>query len=135
MKNAIRLGLGFLIVLGMTGCTEGKSRSEGPEDAYHKISPEDAKKMMDEGGVTVVDVRTPEEYEEGHISGAINVVNEEIGESRPEQLSDQEAVLLIYCRSGRRSKAAAGKLAAQGYQHIYDFGGIQDWPYETVKGE
>lgn len=102
--------------------------------AYHKITAEDAKKKMDEGGVTVVDVRTQEEYEAGHIPGAVLVTNETIGNAAPAELPEQDAVLLLYCRTGRRSREAADKLVKLGYTQIYDFGGIVDWPYETVTG-
>ena len=100
--------------------------------AYHKISAEEAKKMMDKGGVTIVDVRRQDEYDQGHIKDAILVPNETISDTQPEALPDKDAVLLIYCRSGRRSSEAANKLVAQGYTQVYDFGGIIDWPYETV---
>ena len=102
--------------------------------AYHKITAEEAKKMMDAGGVTIVDVRTQEEYDAGHIENAVLVPNESItADAAPAALPDKKAVLLIYCRSGRRSKLAADKLTAQGYENVYDFGGINDWPYDVVK--
>lgn len=100
---------------------------------YHKITAEEAKTKMDTETVTIVDVRTMEEYQEGHVSGAILVPNESISNEMPESLPDQEAVLLVYCRSGRRSKEAAEKLLVIGYQNVYDFGGIIDWPYDIVK--
>lgn len=97
---------------------------------YDTITQEEAKAKMDAGNVTIVDVRTQAEYEQGYIPGAILVPNETIGDALPEALPDQEAVLLVYCRSGRRSKQAAEKLVALGYQTVYDFGGIVDWPYD-----
>lgn len=100
-----------------------------------KISPEEAKEMMDNGGVTVVDVRSREEFDEGHIPEAVLVTNETIGSEAPEELPDKDAVLLIYCRSGRRSAQAAEKLSGLGYTNVYDFGGIIDWPYDTVKSK
>ncbi|WP_442872230.1 rhodanese-like domain-containing protein [Agathobaculum sp.] len=100
--------------------------------AYHKITAEEAKKMMDEGGVTIVDVRTEEEYREGHVQDAILVPNETISTEPPEALPDKDAKLLVYCRSGRRSKDASDKLVDMGYQNVFDFGGIIDWPYDTV---
>lgn len=100
---------------------------------YKKITPEEAKTKMDAGNVTIVDVRTQSEYDEGYIPGAILVPNETIGDTLPEALPNQEAVLLVYCRSGRRSKEAAEKLAALGYQTVYDFGGILDWPYDIER--
>ena len=101
--------------------------------SYHKISASKAKSMMEEGNVVVVDVRTQAEYDEGHIEGAILIPNESIGSTQPSALPDKEAVILIYCRSGNRSKQAADKLVAMGYTKIYDFGGIIDWTYGTVK--
>jgi rhodanese-related sulfurtransferase len=89
--------------------------------------------MMVSQEVVIVDVRTPEEYDGGHIPNAILVPNESIGDDMPEALPDKEATLLIYCRSGRRSKEASEKLLKLGYKSIYEFGGIIDWPYELVK--
>ena len=111
------------------------SRSSTPGDGeYHKISAKEAKEMMDNGGVTVVDVRRPDEYADRHIPGAINVPNEDISDQQPEALPDPDAVLLIHCRTGVRSKAASDKLLKMGYTNVYDFGGIVDWPYETETG-
>lgn len=103
--------------------------------SYQKISAQQAKEKIDAGNVTLVDVRTAEEYAERHIKDAILVPDETIGTEKPKILPDTEAVLLVYCRSGRRSKEAAEKLISLGYKHVYDFGGIIDWPYETVSGE
>ena len=122
----------------LSGCALSKTKKDTPEDmtgkaAYHKISAEEAYEMMVSQEVVVVDVRTREEYESGHIENAVLVPNESIGSEIPEALTDKEATLLIYCRSGRRSKEAAQKLLALGYQNVYDFGGVIDWPYELVK--
>lgn len=103
--------------------------------AYHKISAEEAKEMMDAGGVTVVDVRRADEYAESHIPNAVLVPNETIEQEAAEALPDKEAALLVYCRSGRRSKEASDKLVEMGYTQVYDFGGIIDWPYDTESGE
>lgn len=108
--------------------------ADGGEDAYHKITAEEAKAMIDEGGVTVVDVRRPEEYGRGHVPGAVLTPNETIGTEQPEALPDKSAVLIVYCRTGVRSKQASDKLVKMGYEHIYDMGGIVDWPYETESG-
>ena len=105
---------------------------ETSEEAYHKITAEEAKQMMDEGNATVVDVRTAEEYAAGHIPGSILVPGEAIGDTKPVELPDTEAVLLVHCRTGIRSKRASDQLVELGYKHVYDFGGIVDWPYETV---
>lgn len=121
----------------LSGCTLSKTKKD-TEDmtgkaAYQKISAEDAYEMMVSQEVVVVDVRTREEYDGGHIENAVLVPNESIGSEMPETLPDKEATLLIYCRSGRRSKDDAQKLLALGYQSVYDFGGVIDWPYELVK--
>lgn len=103
--------------------------------AIKKITPEDAKIKLAEGKTTLVDVRTADEYAAGHIEGAVLLPNEEIGDARPAALPVADAEIMVYCRSGRRSAEAAKKLAALGYTDIYDLGGIQSWPYETVTGE
>ncbi|WP_320127479.1 rhodanese-like domain-containing protein [uncultured Sphaerochaeta sp.] len=101
---------------------------------YHKISPEEAKKMMDSGKtLTILDVRTPSEFSEGHIKNAINIANETIGSTKPTLLPDLDATILVYCRSGNRSNQSARKLVAMGYTNIYDFGGLNTWSYETVR--
>ena len=105
---------------------------ETSDEAYHKITAEEAKQMMDEGNATVVDVRTAEEYAAGHIPDSILVPAESIGDTKPVELPDTEAVLLVHCRTGIRSKRASDQLVELGYKHVYDFGGIVDWPYETV---
>ena len=141
MKAALSIGA-LAIVLLLAGCTQqaggqvpGSSASSGAALAgVVKITAEEAKQRMEGGNVTIVDVRTEEEYREGHIPGAVLVPNETIGGTPPEALPDQDAELLVYCRTGRRSKEASEKLAALGYQNVYDFGGIADWPYDTVSG-
>ena len=121
----------------LAGCTLSKTKKDAEDMsdkvAYHKISAEEAYEMMASQKVMVVDVRTREEYDGGHIENAVLVPNESIGSELPEALPDKEATLLVYCRSGRRSKDAAQKLLALGYQSVYDFGGVIDWPYELVK--
>lgn len=99
----------------------------------HKIDPEEAKTMIDQGNVIIVDVRRSDEFEQGHIPGAILVPNETILTEAATMLPDKNAVILIYCRSGRRSAEAAEKLLSLGYVHVYDFGGILDWPYDITK--
>lgn len=101
---------------------------------YRKITQEQAKERIDSGDeVIILDVRTEEEFKSGHIPGAILIPNESIGNKRPEQLKDLNAEILVYCRSGNRSAQASRKLIALGYTNVYDFGGINNWPYETVK--
>lgn len=136
MKIVVLLGVGLLMAFSLVGCaSRPKAAEAATETAYHKISGEEAKKMMEEQEVTILDVRTAQEYAEGYIPGAINLPNEEIGNEPPDLLPDKDAALLVYCRSGRRSKDAADKLVAMGYKQVYDFGGIIDWTYDTVKGE
>lgn len=110
-------------------------RSSGAAE-YHKISPEEAKEKIDANpAVTIVDVRSQEEYDAGHIENAILIPLDTIGDERPAQLSDPDAEILVYCRTGVRSKNASEKLVALGYTNIYDIGGIMDWPYGAVTGE
>lgn len=107
--------------------------SEVKEVGYTQIPQELAKEMMRaDDSLVVVDVRTQEEYAEGHIPGAICVPNESIVDAQPEELPDLEQTILVYCRSGRRSKEAAQKLADMGYTNVYEFGGIIDWTGEVV---
>ena len=124
-----------LLLLGGCGTAKVSPGSEADTAGraeYHKITAGEAYEMMGSQDVVVVDVRTQEEYDGGHIENAILVPNESIGDEPPEALPDKEAALLIYCRSGRRSKEAAEKLLRLGYQSVYDFGGVIDWPYALV---
>lgn len=98
------------------------------------ISPDEAKHIMDsENGYIIVDVRRDDEFELGHIPNAINLPLEQIEDIAEEELRDKEQTLLVYCRSGRISKMAAGILEAMGYTNIFEFGGILDWKYDIVK--
>jgi phage shock protein E len=110
------------------------SKASDTNSSYHKITAQEAKRMLDSREGILIDVRTPEEYALSHIPGAILIPNESIGEKKPEELSSLSEPLLIYCRSGRRSKEAAEKLTRLGYTAVYDFGGIVDWPYEVTSG-
>ena len=100
---------------------------------YTQIDQEKAREMMtaDDGHI-IVDVRRADEYASGHIPGAILIPNESIGTEQPDQLPDKDQIILIYCRSGNRSKQAAQKLANMGYTNIYEFGGINTWTGEVV---
>ncbi|MDR0719816.1 MAG: rhodanese-like domain-containing protein [Treponema sp.] len=103
-------------------------------DGYHKIGPEEARQMMKEtADFILLDVRTESEYRETRIPDSRLIPDYEIGARAHSELPDKNAVILVYCRSGRRSAGAARKLAKMGYTQIYDFGGIMNWPYETVK--
>ena len=141
--------LAVFVVLCMllTACGNGTSPSEGTQSevrtttasaaaAYQQITQEKAKEMMQaDDGHIIVDVRRQEEYDSGHIPGAILIPNESIGTEQSKELPDLDQVILIYCRSGRRSKEASQKLADMGYTHIYEFGGIIDWTGEVVTSE
>ena len=89
--------------------------------------------MAKDDGHVIVDVRRQDEYDAGHIPGAILIPNESIDKERPKDLPDLDQIIFVYCRSGRRSKEASEKLAQMGYKNIYEFGGIITWPGETVK--
>ena len=101
---------------------------------YRRITASEAKAMMDKGGVTIVDVRRPDEYSAGHIPGAVLVTLQSIETDAPAVLKDRKAVLLVYCRTGIRSERASRKLLEMGYENVYDIaGGITQWPYEVTK--
>ena len=111
--------------------TVNKEIQEQHMNTYKQISQDEAMRMMklDDGHI-MLDVRRPDEYARGHIPGAILIPNETIGAIPPERLKDLDQIILVYCRSGNRSKQAAAKLAAMGYSHIYEFGGINTWTGE-----
>lgn len=101
---------------------------------YIQIDQEKAKEMMAvDDGYVIVDVRRQDEYDSGHIPGAILIPNESITTEKPAKLPDLDQIILIYCRSGNRSKQAAQKLADMGYTNIYEFGGINTWTGEIEK--
>lgn len=123
----------ILMIAAWMALLAGCSSNEGN---YQQISQEKAAQMMEQkDGHVVVDVRRQEEYDAGHIPGAILLPNESIGTEPPKELPDREQIILIYCRSGNRSKQAAQKLADMGYTNIYEFGGINTWPGEIVTEE
>ena len=132
MKNMTKVLLTILI-LSMITVISGCQKTE--ESTYKQISQEEAAEMMtkDDGHV-IVDVRRMDEYIEGHIPGAICIPNENIDRERLEKLPDLDQIILVYCRSGNRSKQASEKLAAMGYRNVYEFGGIITWTGETVTG-
>lgn len=121
----------LLAALMLSGC----GTSENDSNIYRQISTEEAVTMMaEERDYTILDVRTQEEYEEAHIPGAICIPNETIGAEDIPELPDKEQLILVYCRSGNRSKQASEKLGKQGYTNIVEFGGINSWTGETVSG-
>jgi rhodanese-related sulfurtransferase len=122
----------FLAVLLLTACTPNQ---EPDREAVHmNITAKEAKALMDaETDYIILDVRTREEYEQGHIPGALLIPNTEIRERAERELQDKDQLILVYCRSGNRSKKASQILVELGYTRIREFGGINDWPYEVVK--
>lgn len=126
-----RVAIGiFLILILLTAC--GQNEKNDQEAAYLNITAEEAKSIMDaQEGYVILDVRTQEEYDQGHIPGAIVIPDTEVKDKAEEMLPDKDQLILVYCRSGRRSKNAAQILAELGYTNIREFGGIIDWPYEV----
>ena len=134
MKKVMILVLTTFLMTGLAGCGSADAGSSSePENSYTQITMDEAITMIEqETGYMILDVRTANEFAEKHIPGAVNVPNESIGEEEIAELPDKEQLILVYCRSGNRSKLASEKLAALGYTNIYEFGGISDWPGETV---
>ena len=125
MKKLIPL---LLSALMFTGCA-GTSNSQ--TNTYRQITMDEAVNMMaEESGYIILDVRRPDEFAAGHIPGAINVANESIGTDDVPELPDKNQLIMVYCRSGRRSKEASEKLVKLGYMNIVEFGGILDWKGE-----
>ena len=121
----------FLSLLLLAGCA-APAESEA---SYRQIGMDEAIAMMEEeNDYIILDVRTPEEFAEKHIPDAINIPNKTIGTEEIPELPDKEQLILVYCRSGNRSKQASEKLVRLGYTNIVEFGGINDWPGETVSG-
>ena len=128
MKKIIPFFLSFVL---LAGCAAPAELGAG----YQQISMDEVVAMMDEeGNYIILDVRTPEEFSERHIPGAVNIPNETIGTEEIPELPDKAQLILVYCRSGNRSKQASEKLVRLGYTNIVEFGGINDWPGETVSG-
>ena len=120
----------ILFAMLLSSCGTPGSSSSG----YRQISMDEAVKMMrDEKNYIILDVRRPDEFAEGHIPGAINVPNEEIGTTDIAELPNKSQLILVYCRSGRRSKEASERLVKLGYTNIVEFGGILDWKGEVEK--
>ncbi len=122
------------IIGGADGPTSIIIAEKGEKAMYEQITPIDAKKIMDSGEEHIIlDTREQDEFDEGHIPGAILIPYTEIENKAEEMIPDKDAQILVYCRSGRRSKIAAESLAKLGYTNVKEFGGIIDWPYEVVK--
>ena len=120
----------FLAALtALTACSSVENNGE-----YRQISSAEAQKIMEsESDYVILDVRREDEYASGHIPGAINVANETIVDKEPAELPDKDQLILVYCRSGNRSKQASEKLAKMGYTNIVEFGGINEWAGEIER--
>ena len=125
------LSLLLVLALALAGCSTPAEETL----SYRQISMEEAMAMMEsERGYILLDVRTPEEFADKHIPGAVNIPNETIAAEEIPELPDKDQLILVYCRSGNRSKQASEKLADMGYTNVVEFGGINSWPGETVSG-
>lgn len=130
-----------ILAAALSACGREKSSQDtksAQEDTmqteYKKITAEEAKERMDKDDqIIILDVRTEEEYHEGHIPQAMVIPNEMISTEPLEELPDKDQEILVYCRSGNRSAQAAKKLIKAGYTQVYDFGGMNDWPFDTEK--
>ena len=126
MRKLIPFLLSLLLLAGCAAPVES-------EASYQQVSMDEAIAIMEsESDYIILDVRTPEEFAEKHIPDAINIPNETIGTEEIPELPDKAQLILVYCRSGNRSKQASDKLANLGYTNIVEFGGINDWPGKTV---
>ncbi len=122
----------LLIILMLGGCAAAKDPAN--DLAYKQITANEAKELMEsETDYIILDVRRPDEFSEGHIPNAVNIPNENIGSEEISELPDKDQLILVYCRSGNRSKQASEKLAKLGYTNVVEFGGIIDWPGEIEK--
>ena len=121
----------LLFLLLLTGCG-GTASNDSSDSSYQQISQEEAKDMMDSQDIIILDVREQDEYDSGHIPGAVllpvGTIDEE---TAAEVIPEKDSTVLVYCRSGNRSKTASSALVKLGYTNIYEFGGINTWPYET----
>ena len=147
LRNVMRSVVVLVLVLMMiSGCSDSKSEEgsmvvqsetgsevEVSDVIFEKISPEDALTKIEEGSVILIDVRTKEEYAEGHIKTSINLPLDTLDSEISNYTTDVNQPLMVYCRSGSRSSAAAAWLNENGYTVVYDLGGIQNWPYEVEK--
>lgn len=135
MKYTKMLIAAILMVAGLlAGCSQESARTTDDSAGYRQVTAQEAKELMDsEEGYIILDVRTDEEYAEGHIPGAILIPHDDIANQAEETLADKDQLILVYCRSGNRSRQAAEALAELGYTNVVDFGGINDWPYEIER--
>lgn len=132
MKYSKMLIAAVLMVASLlVGCSQESARPANDSAGYRQATAREAKELMDsEEGYIILDVRTEEEYAGGHIPGAILIPHDDIANQAEEALTDKDQLILVYCRSGNRSRQAAEALVELGYTNVVDFGGINDWPYE-----
>lgn len=140
IKKAIICIIAGILVLGMfTGCGKQNDKyanayADLPAASYSNITPVDAKARLDsEKGIILLDVRTKEEYDSGHIKDAVLIPVDVLEKEAVTSLKDKKAVIFVYCRSGNRSVTASNILVKLGYTNVYNLGGIKDWPYEVVR--
>ncbi len=140
LKGLILMIAISLSLFGFCACGDKNTTDEITENTtaatvtYQQISQDEAKRIMDTvEGFVIIDARTVEEFNEGHIEGAILIPEYEITERAEKEIPEKDTLILVYCRSGRRSKIASEALVQQGYTNVKEFGGIIDWQYEIVK--
>jgi rhodanese-related sulfurtransferase len=138
--NILYLVSTFLLIGLLSGCgsvtneTSKESLTTSKKSSFTNITPEEAKKRLDsEKGIVLLDVRTKEEYDTGHIKGSILIPVDNLKEEAESKLKEKNAPIFVYCRSGNRSTTAANILVNLGYENVYNLGGINKWPYEVVK--
>ena len=124
-----------LIAFFLLGCAKQAAKSDGDKSGgYQKITPTALKERLDKGEkLIIVDVRTKEEYDSGHIANSLLIPYDEIEKKAPALLTDKNAAIIVYCRTGRRSEIAAKALIGMGYTNVADMGGISDWKYGLEK--
>lgn len=134
MKQLIR-AFSLLLCIFLAACGNTVIENDAEKETknmYQQITPEEAKKLMDsENNYIILDVRDPQEFESGHIPGAVLIPHTKIDEQAENIIPEKDKLILVYCRSGRRSKIAAESLVSLGYTNVKEFGGILQWPYET----
>ncbi|MEE1185383.1 MAG: rhodanese-like domain-containing protein [Acutalibacteraceae bacterium] len=129
LRGLVIMLLISLSLFGLTACKDG-----GNNATYEQITPQEAKAIMDtQQDYIIIDARTEEEFAEVHIEDAIMIPEYEIKDRAENELPNKDELILVYCRSGRRSKIASEELVKLGYTNVKEFGGIIDWPYEVVK--
>lgn len=146
MKRFLLIVVFIMVLFTFVSCASPEDQNVGEADLneseeeidqarYIRITAEEAKMMMESKDVIILDVRTEEEFAESRIEEAILIPDYAIKELAEEKLPDKEALILVYCRTGRRSEKASRDLIDMGYANVYDFGGIVDWDYEIFSSE